>query len=119
MGEDTDKEKETDWVKQLVLVRKKEKNSHTHACARPGTQTHTHTPTRNSNKKPSHDYMQTRHCRLPPQGGAVQAVRQTHLPVGGGVGEEGHVGGELAPEPDNKNPKNIWITTFKICYVLS
>lgn len=56
--------------------------------------------------------MQTRHCRFPPQGGAAQSVwsmppdTPTHLPVvGGGVGEEGHVGGELAPEPENPKKK--------------
>lgn len=57
--------------------------------------------------------MQTHHRRFPPQGGAAQSVWSmlhwytTHLPVvGGGVGEEGHVGGELAPEPENPNKTN-------------
>lgn len=42
MRQDTDKEKETDRVKQLVLVRKK-KSIHTPTCVLAQTRTHIHT----------------------------------------------------------------------------
>lgn len=110
MRQDTDEEKETDRVKQLVLVRKKKKNSHTHARARPNTHTHTH------DLDWKKEILRTA-CRLVTAGShhrgeprsrseACRADTPTHLPVvGGGVGEEGHVGGELAPEPENPKKK--------------
>lgn len=56
--------------------------------------------------KTSQHCTQTHHCRFPPQGWGSHTDRRTDLPVtGGGVGEEGHVGGELAPEPTNENIK--------------
>lgn len=41
--------------------------------------------------------------------------RQTDIPVvGGGVGEEGHVGGELAPEPESRQKKNRQINHHQL-----
>lgn len=68
--------------------------------------------------KTSQHCTQTHHCRFPPRGWGSHTDGRTDLPVtGGGVGEEGHVGGELAPEPNNENIKKEWISNYDKKYM--